>query len=354
MGVTNIEWCHYTFNHVRGCTKVSEGCANCYADKLSGRNPKTLGVWGPNGTRVVAAESGWREPVKWNAAAKAAGERHRVFCASLADVFEDWTGPMLNSQGEKLFVGNELRPTEWFSPGDDEYALSTMTRIVAMSDVRRRLFELIDDTPHLDWLLLTKRPENVLKMWRNVARAVTTPDINYTTTKWVTDDFTFRPNVWLGVSVENQEQADKRIPLLLQVPAAVRFLSCEPLLGPVDLRRGVYHQFDDTARGTTLEGIDWVIVGGESGHGARPIDISWVRSIVEQCKAAGVPCFVKQLGANVLASDAIDPIDQFPNDVIPGFSQGPNEYTARIHFLHPKGGDIAEWPENLRVREFPL
>lgn len=127
---SKIEWTTHTFNPWRGCTKVSEGCRNCYAETMSGRNPKVLGVWGPSGTRVVASEAMWREPLKWNADAAKRGVHARVFCASLADVFE----------------GPETMPADAWPK---------------VRAARVRLFHLMNATPHLDWLLLTKRPENV-------------------------------------------------------------------------------------------------------------------------------------------------------------------------------------------------
>lgn len=146
------------------------------------------------------------------------------------------------------------------------------------------------------------------------------------------------PNVWIGVSVEDQQRAEERIPLLLQIPAVVRFLSCEPLLGPIDFGRcKAWDVFD-----SFLTGIGWVIVGGESGTGARPCHLAWVRSIVDQCRAAGVPCFVKQLGTGAydLAGDSL-------ND------DGTVPVGAYLDGLHPKAGDPSEWPEDLRVREYP-
>ena len=184
-----IEWTRHTFNPWRGCTKVSAGCANCYAETMSGRNPKTLGVWGPNGTRVVASEAMWREPVKWDRAAKAAGERHRVFCASLADVFEDWQGPMMDSQGERVTTQ---------VPG---FAVRLMT----MQDVRIRLWKLILATPHLDWLLLTKRPQNIATMLRDVWFQI---DSARDSDPRNARPFEAPSNVWLGTSVENQATAD--------------------------------------------------------------------------------------------------------------------------------------------------
>lgn len=272
---SKIEWTDHTFNPWRGCTNVSPGCKNCYAEKLSHRNPAALGEWGPDGKRVVAAESYWRQPIKWNRDAACLNtfdcangdhsdvcpqqDRPRVFCASLGDVFEDRA---------------ELRGQ------------------------RRRLCDLIDETPNLDWLLLTKRPENVRDlvppMWRD----------------------RLPQNVWLGTSVEDQQRADERIPHLLRVPAAVRFLSCEPLLGPVDLSKIVTYSYGasyyernvltgsewqcmwDGGGGTVLglPSIDWVIVGGESGHNARPMHPQWARDIRDQCLAADVPFFFKQWG----------------------------------------------------------
>jgi protein gp37 len=533
---STIEWTTHTFNPWRGCTKVSAGCANCYAETMSGRNPKTLGVWGPNGTRVVAAESYWRQPVKWNKyeaggqcshctvgtptderrwrrancpKCKGTGkpERPRVFCASLADVFEDWRGPMVNSAGLLLYDVDgrlmELAPGQFFLQAREP---------ATMDDVRRRLFHLIDATPNLDWLILSKRPENMLNMMpaylpggatnrpldevrlpipdtrdyeiSNLGTVYTlrgssrccfcgsdNPEGNkqkrycgakcrqashYQRSKGVADKFereatplsgdqgedghtrvtifrngvrervlvhrlvltlfcrdpqdgeqgrhldgnprnnridnlawgtqsanwddskshgthqrsnkltaeqvaeirtlardgetksslaamfdvsatqvanilsgkhwkpqatAIRPNVFLGTSVEDQATADARIPHLLKVPAAVRFLSVEPLLGPIDFRAvpglnklpAVHMQ-----EGRGPAGIDWVIVGCESGHHRRPCKPEWVESIVHQCRTAGVSCFVKQLEIDGVVT-----------------------------------GDVSQFPAGLQVRQFP-
>jgi protein gp37 len=326
---TKIEWCHATFNPWRGCAKVSAGCANCYAETMSGRNPKVLGVWGPNGTRVVAAEAQWREPLRWNEAAAARGERHRVFCASLADVFEDWRGPMVNASGERLFLD---RMGAWRRGSENVTGRSWEP--LTMDHVRERLFFLIRDTPNLDWLLLTKRPENILGTYGRL-------DVH--------DPDAVLPNLWLGTSVENQAAADERIPLLLQVPAKVRFLSMEPLLGRVNVRPYLPHKFNREPTCPWCEDcipvspgaewwkhtrpdshgpfVDWVIVGGESGPGARPMHPDWARSLRDQCQAAGVPFFMKQMGEAV---------------------------TERLPLrLSRKGGELDEIPADLRVREFP-
>jgi protein gp37 len=263
---SKIEWTHATFNPWRGCTKVSDGCKNCYADTLSKRNPRTLGVWGPNGTRVAAAESYWREPVKWDREAAAAGVRRRVFCASLADVFEDWRGGMRSAAGDRLYLidGEAWQANPLLKIGRDR-------RPLTMSDVRRRLLHLIRDTPNLDWLLLTKRPENVGSFISEATEC----------TAFLSPYRDVWPNLWLGTSVEDQAAADARRPRLRKWEPAVRFLSCEPLLGPAKL---------------DLDGIHWVIVGGESGPNARPMHPDWARSIRDQCVSAGVPFFFKQWG----------------------------------------------------------
>lgn len=297
---TKIEWARHTFNPWRGCTRVSPGCAHCYAEILSHRNPKTLGVWGPQGTRVVAAESAWREPLKWDREAAALGERHRVFCASLADVFE----------------GPETLPRD---------------SVPIVADARERLFHLVRQTPNLNWLLLTKRPQNVRPILEKSKRGLTQPYEPDELADWCYDWFNGRApsNVWIGTSVENQATADERIPHLLQVPAAVRFLSCEPLL-------------EDLGKIDT-SGIQWVIVGGESGPHARPCELAWVRALIEQCHEADTPCFVKQLGSNLrgLTRHGLD------HDHLAA------ALGSTYRLRDPKGGDPDEWPEDLRVRQCP-
>lgn len=291
---TKIEWCHHTFNCWRGCTKVSEACRNCYAEKQARRNPHTLGVWGDNGTRVVAAESAWKEPLKWDRAAKDVGVRHRVFCASMADVFEDWRGLMAFSDGDTVFV----RDGKWTDNADPD-----TDHTLTMQDVRSRLFELIDATPNLDWLLLTKRPENIAAMMPQAG--FPSAGIPGTLGRYLVPN-----NLWIGVTVENQQTADERIPHLLRVPAVRRFVSCEPLLGPVDLEQvpvgmfGALRPHGDSE----LSRIDWVIAGGESGPNARPSHPDWFRSLRDQCVFAGVPYFFKQWGEWA-------PPDQVPEEV---------------------------------------
>ena len=225
--------------------------------------------WGPNTRRVRTSSSNWKKPLQWNANAKAMGQRAKVFCASLSDVFEDHP--------------------DWVQPRHD-------------------LFNLIAETPYLDWLLLTKRPENINRMVADYAGDCA----------WLAWNGVYpRTNIWIGTSVENQEQAEKRIPHLLNVEAPVKFLSCEPLLGPLNLEDLAYE-----AAGPAWAGynklVDWIIVGGESGHKARPMQLDWARSLRDQCQAAGIAYFCKQLGGVV-----------------------------------DKRHDLEDMPVDLRIREFP-
>lgn len=239
---SKIEWTDHTFNPWIGCTKVSAGCANCYAEQMMDHRYGRV-QWGPQGTRQRTSAANWRKPLAWNRKAAAEGRRYRVFCASLADAFEDRP---------------ELAP--W----------------------RSNLFHLIQQTPRLDWLLLTKRPENVNRM---IEQATGFSD----SAMW----FHSAPHAWIGTSVEDQAAADERIPHLLRVPARVRFLSMEPLLGAVDLWAETRIANDPAI---PYISVDWVIVGGESGPKARPMEPGWARSIRDQCVAAGVPFFFKQWG----------------------------------------------------------
>lgn len=259
---SKIEWTDHTFNPWVGCTKISPACDHCYAESWAKRSGSV--VWG--GDRRRTTDANWNKVRRWDREAFGKGIRPRVFCASLADVFD-----------------NEV-PTEW----------------------RSDLFDMIERTPSLDWLLLTKRIGNALRL---------TADAR--THDWLAG----QRNVWIGATVCNQSEADRDIPKLLEVPARVRFLSVEPMLGPIDLTRvcitnnttlGRYadclrgHLWDESAYtggGAPMRNdppdtsrIDWVIAGGESGPKARPMHPSWVRSLRDQCAAAGVPFLFKQWG----------------------------------------------------------
>lgn len=235
---SKIEWTHHTFNPWWGCIRVSPACKHCYAETWARR--VGMDLWGAKSPRRFFSDAHWREPLKWNREAAAEGVRRRVFCASMADVFEK---------------RREL----------DEH--------------RARLWPLIDSTPHLDWLLLTKRPEHIASMvpWGD---------------KWPA-------NVWLGTTAENQHWADRRIPVLLENKAKVKFISAEPLLGSLKLN-GLL--LDAHATGN---GLNWVIAGGESGPHSRPMNPAWVEDLRDQCEAAGAAFHFKQWGHWGPEADAI-------------------------------------------------
>jgi len=236
---TAISWTDATFNPWNGCQRVSPGCENCYAQALDEwlRGGKH---WGPLAPRQFFGDAHWNKPRRWNEAAKTAGKRTRVFCASTADVFED-------------------RP-ELVAP-------------------RNRLFTLIQETPHLDWLLLTKRPENfeaMLPWYENRGGEVWQIGAAWR-------------NVWLGVTAENDEWARRRIPLLRAIAARVRFVSYEPALGPIE-----WGELLDPGLGEQNDEIHWVIFGDESGRRRRPAEIEWARQTRDACKLAGVAFHFKQ------------------------------------------------------------
>lgn len=359
MAETAIQWTDYSWNPWRGCSKVAEGCRFCYAEKNVG--VKLHGVkWGTEnqgGTRVVAAEPYWSDPAKWNRKAQKEDQRFKVFCASLADIFEDWQGPMVNYKGKRLFVSRNRQWTE----NERAATASPPRNSLTINDVRNRLFETIDATPNLDWQLLTKRPENIRRMWMAngcdqeidcYPEDANEPLHGFYCRK---GHNTKRENVWLGVSVASQEDAEKNIPELLKCSdlASKLFLSIEPLIGHVDLRgvmeplsMGYVEHIPTGPEGGSPLG--WVIVGGESGPNARPCNIEWIRSIVRQCKEAGVACFVKQLGARPFMSGSRGERFNWPC----GFLVRNSETWLKLD--DKKGGDWNEWPEDLKVREFPL
>lgn len=240
---SKIEWTDHTFNPWVGCTKISPACDHCYAESWAKRagSPE---LWAGSRRRTTAAN--WRQPIKWNRDAEASGVRRKVFCASLADVFDNQADPI------------------W----------------------RRDLWNLIMDTQWLDWLLLTKRPQNIEKML---------PE------RWAWPVRGHLSNVWLGTTVENQDEADRRIPQLLSVSAAVHFLSCEPLLGKVHL----------PAKDTYWHPLDWVICGGESGGHARMMEERWARQLRDQCASMDVAFFMKQMTSKKPIPDDLM-VRQFP------------------------------------------
>ena len=288
---TEIQWCDMSFSPWWGCTPVSPGCANCYAGQMAKR------FRGLEYRRGVPRQKtkDWAPPRKWNRESEGLIERPRIF-PSMCDIFDDEV------------------PSAW----------------------RAEFFDLVYETRNLDWLILTKRPVNAREMLMGSSGMIAGAFSDL----W--------PNLWLGVSAEDQFQAEERIPILLEIPAVVRFASIEPMLGPVALSRA--QVADETKwdflrgeRGPTCQHVairpdktprlDWVIYGGESGRGSRPCNVDWLRWGVIECESAGVPAFLKQLGSK------------------PYFA---NEEKGRIKLKDSKGGNREEWPSYLpRLRQFP-
>lgn len=242
---SKIEWTDHTFNPWVGCTKISPACDHCYAESWAKRTGNA-NLWAGERRRTTAEN--WRKPLKWNKDAEVEGVRRKVFCASLADVFD-----------------NQV-PGGW----------------------RDDLWSLIKATPSLDWLLLTKRPQNIAKMLP-------------VTSAWLVPLPWPWPNVWLGTTVENQDEMAKRRSHLLSVPAAVHFLSCEPLLERIWL----------PATDSYWHSLDWVICGGESGGGARLMDEKWARSLRDECAEMNIAFFMKQMtGKKPIPPDLL--VRQFP------------------------------------------
>jgi len=255
---SKISWTDHTFSPWWGCDEVPEdpACSHCYARDFS----KRLGheLWGEKAPRKMNGDHYWNDPLRWNRAAAKAGTKAYVFCASMSDILEDRRD---------------------------------------LDGGRARLWPLIEQTENLIWLLLTKRHKNY--------KTMLPPE-------WIKNR---RPNVWLGVTAANQVWADERIPELLEVPAVCHWLSAEPLMGPLDLRRWL-----------APDRLRWAVVGGESGHGARRMDAGWARDVLKQCRETGASFHFKQKGT-VLARE--------------------------MHCKDIAGKDSTEWPLDLQVQEFP-
>lgn len=340
---TKIEWCDHSWSPWEGCTKVSPGCLNCYAEARDKRHlfgPESH--WGKGAPRRLTKD--WRKPVKWNQTDFVCRDCGKWDPRPSGDCACGQYGATGQVRRQRVFPS----VCDWL---DAEVPIEWLARFL----------QLIHDTPNLDWLLLTKRPELWLGRVEAVIRRCEAndckdPDTGYSNLPLrnsLADWAALRQpprNVWIGTSVEDQQRADERVPALLKIPARVRFLSVEPLLGEIDLTAFLWgsdptcdHCTKDadcshgweTRRANGHPSIDWVIIGGESGRGSRPCNVAWVRSVVQQCHDASVPCFVKQLGGKAEV--------EAPSG---GWMQP-------IPLKHPKGGDPAEWPEDLRVRQFP-
>jgi protein gp37 len=345
---SSIEWCHHTLNGVRGCNKklavFSEadpgqgfhpsGCDACYAEVMSHRNPATLGVWGLFGTRMPASEATWKAVLQWDREACEAGERHRVFAYSLGDVGEM---PALELDAHAKLFG--------YVPTSEQRAIVQHNQEVCDRS-RTRLFDLIERCTSLDFLLLTKRPEYMGDVIPQSWHA--SPPSNW----------------WQGASISTLRDAEERLPHLSKLSALVRFVSFEPLLETIDVgidlestnnRLGLLtcprcNGFGAREVASPVGGepvdracswcggsgsfLDWGIIGGESGGPrARDCEYEAIRSLVKQLEQAGACRFVKQAGRN-------------PVDIIDGQKR-------RLKLIDKKGGDLAELPQDLRVREIP-
>lgn len=362
---TGIAWTDSTWNPVRGCSRVSEGCRNCYAEKVAARfsDPgrpyhgfaeQSPARWTG---KVALVEKHLLDPLRWK-------KPRRIFVNSMSDLF------------------HEGLPME---------AIARVFAVMALAE--RHTFQVLTKRPLRMQTLLSERGDHppasflshVGRLCEYYAETVERQSagamMGFDAWWQGIEEKGYLPNVWLGVSTEDQATADGRIPLLLQTPAAVRFLSVEPLLEAVNIRAGLCrcqgtdpilhkHYPDETrscARCSSCHafvGLDWAIVGGESGPGARPCDVSWVRSIVAQCKAAGVACFVKQLGALIAGDPGGMTVDRwvgdgwkfvppmFVADYAPERSQRPTNAVG-FQLFDRKGGKPYEWTEDLQVQEFP-
>lgn len=328
---TKISWCDSTFNPWVGCSKVSPGCANCYAEHDT--PARVLGVkWGPGEPRHRTSANNWRQPEAWNVACQNFPWRCGLCGGRFVD--PDFLGnpfcvcPKCNGlaserglfqRNDRVFCGSLC---DWLDPE---------VPIEWLAD----LLDLIQRTPNLNWLLLTKQPgqwRSQMERLRKFDHGLTAEDRTYAgnmAEHWLAG--TPPLNVRFGVSAEDQERWDKRVPLLRSIPATSRFVSVEPML-----ERIVFTGLRNMAR----PAIDWIIFGGESGPKARPCDVAWIRDGLRQCREAGVPAFVKQLGSR--------PMTQDPEIwTMHGLTFGP--LTVR----DLKGADPSEWTADLHVRQFP-
>lgn len=381
---TKIEWADHTASFWEGCTKVAPGCKNCYAETYAKRVGND--VWGPKKPRKWT-KGGPGLIRKLNRKAKAAGRIDTVFVNDLADFFEDHDGAVVDHKGDRVrWYANEhppasrayIKPDGWF-PEDCEGTGAFVT----VEDLRGEAFQLFDECQNLIFMLLTKRPENIRRMWIDRDQDdgehyyCEEPHHDRTTGEFVDGVHRCRPeyrnNVMLGTSVATQEDANKNISELLKCRdlSPCLFVSAEPLLESVDLTavkrddgwtvdalRGIYSRehFEtiDTQGGIEEHGdgphVDWVIIGGESGGGSRRCDVESVIFLANQCQRASVPAFIKQLGFRVFDARLTSATHYEEQHCWP---DGTRTDHHAVLLNHLKGGDPAEWPKSLRIRELP-
>lgn len=352
MAETSIPWTHYTFNPWIGCVEVSPGCANCYAKKDTyPRVQRARGreLWGKDADRHVVSEAAWRRVLSWHRSAFTAQERRRVFCASLADVFE----------------GHPLTAAP-----------------------RRRLWGLIRRTPWLDWLLLTKRPQNITRLLLEDLGHIGRDPHDSETAAWIaawlgqprnpsTGFAGVLPappkNVWLGTTIEDQKRADERAPALLRVPALLHFASVEPLLEAVDLTRWCYPVHEDElgiggarpyvaanvngveGHDPWVPGLDWLIVGGESGHHARPFNVEWARALHGTAQRSGTLFFMKQIGTRPMQQrmTSLSSSTRTADGSRVSLRILEGSITTSWNPTDAKGEALEDLPEDLRIRHVP-
>ena len=304
---TSIQWTDKTWNPIRGCSVVSPGCVNCYAMKMAHRFSKPGMAFagltkqtkaGPQWTgEIQLVEGALLEPLSWK-------KPQRVFVNSMSDLF------------------HEDVPDEFIE----------------------RVFSVMALAEQHTFQILTKRPER-MRAWF-AARRFDVKGAAILQTEQTGECLYAHPwplpNVWIGVSCEDQQRANERITLLLQIPAAIRFISAEPLIGAIDLE--VVPIPDRSPHFWAAPALDWVIIGGESGPGARPFDLQWARTLITQCRDAHVPVFCKQIGSRPTRRVMYGPATFEPDQTV---------HIEPVQIHDRKGGDMSEWPKDLRVRQFP-
>ena len=339
MGKTKISWTEMTWNPVRGCSRVSEGCRHCYAERMAARF-----------SVPPAHEREVQRPAPFAGFARMTANGGQ------------WTGKVELIESALDIPLRRKKPTTWFVN-----SMSDLFHESLPDEDVYRVFAIMERCPQHKFQVLTKRAARLPVLVKRIYGSANMGRV--------------LPNVWLGVSCEDQKTADERIPLLIQTPAALRFVSLEPLLGPITLRFPAGSRAPDPPDGfeswtekrradwfamqaratymTRCEMLDWVIVGGESGPGARPCDVSWIRSVVKQCLTAEVACFVKQLGSVPVIAACRQHHWDFGESIGKKAkfsamdSQHPSTGLWRVHLEDHKGGDPSEWAEDLRVRQIP-
>lgn len=329
---SGIEWTHLpgfksaTWNPIAGCTPISPGCAHCYAETMAARLK----------AMALADIAAGKDPGRKRHYIDAIDDKGR-WSGKLIPVPEALADPLSWRKPRTVFVNSM---SDLFHESIPDDFIDQVFAVMALCG--QHIFQV-----------LTKRAERLPRYFSRDRSNLIYQAVQQLAEQHGIDDYLFDdwpwPHVWLGVSAENQQRADERIPWLLKTPAAVRFVSAEPLLGPIDMfsvgplrwdvLRGWKPEDEGYPEGANTSALDWLIVGGESGPGARACNVAWVRSIVRQCGAAGVPCFVKQVGSNPWLE--------------PGELEERRRQPGYVPLRDKKGGDPSEWPEDLRVRQFP-